>query len=836
MSRKLTTLISAIIIITTMVSCKTIGNKEQVPPDVAFEQNHLVISPNSDGIQDELVVTTSITTENFIRYWQFEVLDNDKNIIYTKGSSISLAELQEKVFLKRESILLPESVSWDGTDSSNKKVADGKYYYRIIVMDNRKQVFSTETLGLSHLYIDTAVPSADFTVDNQIFSPNGDGNKDSVTVSLLIMNDPVEASNDEIKGKDWKVDVLDNQQETVASLVYNDRDGMETALTWDGNSLDGQLVADGFYNVRISTTDRGGNYFETTFENLKVDTVESEVELTAGAGVFSPNGDGVNDTVVVEITVQDDSAIESWMLKIVSNDDSSTVVTTGGQSEIISSYTWDGLDGQGKVAAESVYFADIEVTYTNGNVSKAESPRFAVDVTAPKAEVTITPGVFSPDGNDIRDDVVIEQSASIEKVDWNATITDEDGLMVAEFTWKYAIPFNFTWNGRDDEGNAFNDGTYYYQIECTDLAGNSFTSNRYPVTIYTVKSDVTLTAVDPIFSPNGDDLFETITLSFAADTTVDNEVLDWVLHIKDSSGDIIYSDNEGGSLPAEYTWNGMSNSETVVSDGRYSVDLKVNFELGTTTVSEPVMIRVDTSQPEIELSRDRDIFSPDDDGDADTVTFTVDRLYDDSGIKSWKLVIINPFTDSEFISYTGGSEQVEPITWDGIGGNGNLVESVQEYPVVVYAEDIVGNKVEKELNPVLIDILVIRLGDGRYKIRVSNISFNPNKATMTSNKTNEEILAKISTALKKFPNHKIMIEGYANRFRKGLSSKKAKSLSSERAKVVAAKLVKLGVPSSRISTKGMGFSNPIIPLRDGMSKEEIKEMKINRRVEFYLSK
>jgi len=39
-----------------------------------------------------------------------------------------------------------------------------------------------------------------------------------------------------------------------------------------------------------------------------------------------------------------------------------------------------------------------------------------------------------------------------------------------------------------------------------------------------------------------------------------------------------------------------------------------------------------------------------------------------------------------------------------------------------------------------------------------------------------------------------------------------------------------------METIGKGFENPIIPLRDKITDEERKEMSINRRVEFYLSK
>ena len=147
-----------------------------------------------------------------------------------------------------------------------------------------------------------------------------------------------------------------------------------------------------------------------------------------------------------------------------------------------------------------------------------------------------------------------------------------------------------------------------------------------------------------------------------------------------------------------------------------------------------------------------------------------------------------------------------------------------------------GNVLEKGLNPIQIGILVNKLEDGRYKIRISNIKFKPNKAEMTEDKKNNEILDMLITALKKFQSNKIIIEGYANRYRKGLNETNAKKLSLDRAKTIADELVKRGIDSERINYLGKGFNNPIIPLKDKMTPEERKDMAVNRRVEFYIEK
>ena len=164
------------------------------------------------------------------------------------------------------------------------------------------------------------------------------------------------------------------------------------------------------------------------------------------------------------------------------------------------------------------------------------------------------------------------------------------------------------------------------------------------------------------------------------------------------------------------------------------------------------------------------------------------------------------------------------------------MEWYRKYPVQIISEDLVGNKILKEVSPVLVDILVEKLGDGRYKIRVSSIRFKPNLPVMTDYERNMDILDLLANALKKFPEHKILIEGYANYWRKGLSEKRGYNLSYNRALLVSDELNKRGIEKDRMTVKGRGYENPIIPLRPNMTYEEKLEMGVNRRVEFYLEK
>jgi hypothetical protein len=184
-------------------SCK----KDLTLPDVALNQNYSVISPNRDGIQDKMTIKVKLTTKNYIRYWEMRIVDDDLQPLYVKKSLGDLENLKKKYFLKKENVFIPEQIVWDGKNSSNKVVPDGKYYIQFIVMDNNKNIIDTKTMGLRVIYVDTVKPSAECLVENTIFSPNGDGNKDSAMFSLTIAHDALEEKYPELQEKQWHFDI-----------------------------------------------------------------------------------------------------------------------------------------------------------------------------------------------------------------------------------------------------------------------------------------------------------------------------------------------------------------------------------------------------------------------------------------------------------------------------------------------------------------------------------------------------------------------------------------------------------------------------------------------------
>ena len=97
----------------------------------AFSQTEKIyISPNSDGVQDQLEVPLSITDKRYIQEWQFIVENENNEVVRRIGNKISLPEkltfknFFSRLFSAKKGVDVPNSVIWDGSLDSGEIAPD----------------------------------------------------------------------------------------------------------------------------------------------------------------------------------------------------------------------------------------------------------------------------------------------------------------------------------------------------------------------------------------------------------------------------------------------------------------------------------------------------------------------------------------------------------------------------------------------------------------------------------------------------------------------------------------------------------------------------------------
>ncbi|MBN1695979.1 MAG: OmpA family protein [Spirochaetales bacterium] len=341
-----------------------------------------------------------------------------------------------------------------------------------------------------------------------------------------------------------------------------------------------------------------------------------------------------------------------------------------------------------------------------------------------------------------------------------------------------------------------------------------------------------------VFSPDGDGFMDTI--SFSVDAGPDRLTGGYEFAIIDEYGRRVRK-MEGVigtafAYESALTWNGYDDGGQRASDGGYRAVFTVQSDNGARASAESGIFLLDTSPPVVRLSIVPEIFSPDDDGINDTLSVSA-TISDLSGIADWTIIIERP-GGTRVKTFTGRGPFPGSIEWDGIPDNGEKIESAALYPLYLTVRDEGGNHAVAA-GMIETDILIEKR-EGGNSIVVSNIYFEPYSSDFASGSgeiigKNRAVITRLAEILKRFSSCEIVIEGHSfNEFHRDKKrAEKAERevffpLSKKRADAVKKALVETGIDGSRITTRGKGSSEPLVPYDDEKNSGR------NRRVEIYL--
>ncbi len=118
-----------------------------------------------------------------------------------------------------------------------------------------------------------------------------------------------------------------------------------------------------------------------------MDTEETPVILSVEYDAFSPNADGIRDTIKILPEVKKPDGIESYALVIL-NADATAVRTFTGKGRIPTAMMWDGLSDRGLKVPDGSYQAKLSVRYVNGNEPVSLSKAFLIDTVYPAVKAS----------------------------------------------------------------------------------------------------------------------------------------------------------------------------------------------------------------------------------------------------------------------------------------------------------------------------------------------------------------------------------------------------------------------------------------------------------------
>lgn len=779
------------------------------------------ISPaNADGVQDAVQIPVDLIPDErgVVSGYAIRVVDQTGGTVYQFERAVDasrglVASLLEDLRIRRRpGVAGPELVVWDGKDANGRFVVDGPYRLSIEAWDGKRRSSSLPV----EVIVDNTPPTAELGAEFLLFSPSGDGRRDELPIRQI--------ASEELR---WVGTILNSRGASAAVFSW---DGKPPELfSWNGLDSSMRRAPDGAYRYRLVGRDRAGNEASFELPGIALDTSSIPFFVGLSGRAFSPNGDGVRDVLYMQPVMERLDGTAGWSAAVV---DSAGTVVWRADERAFRRMAWDGKLADGRPAPEGQYWVRMTVEFQNGNAPERLSDPITLDRTPPRAAVAKSHPAFSPDGDGRQDTIRFTVSGATREDEWLAQIETADGKRVRSASWQ-GLPEDFEWDGLDDEGFLAQNGRYVYKLFSIDEAGNEFVARTAAFSLDARPTPAELRLAASGFSPNGDGVKDSLRIDLYL--PVREEMASWSLRIRDAAGRVIRSLEGRDEAPGfdSFVWDGLDDAGVRAPDGMYRAGFQARYLKGNEAAAESSAFVLDASPPALSLAFGPLPFSPDGDGQNDTVDINLTSR-DISAVEDWEIVI----RDREgnfFTSFSGRGAPSSPLRWNGLSRNGELAFSAEDYRVEATARDAYGN-LGRSSAVLPVDILVIREGD-RYRIRLPGIYFAPFSAEFPADKAagNMATLRRLAEVLGRFPGYAIRVEGHAVRINwadraRGEAEEREvlAPLSRARAERVRQLLIGLGIDGARLSSAGLGGTAPFVPHSDFDNRWK------NRRVDFVL--
>lgn len=653
------------------------------------------ISPNNDGVQDELVIPLKINDKRYVQGWSLVIMDENHNVVRTIGNKIALPEkVGFKSFFKqlvtaKSGVQIPESITWNGAMNNGETAPDGKYFYYVSAVDDNGNEGKTKEY---EVIVDTLAPEVELAQPgDKIF---GEGAKSAFKIR---QTGSVEDS--------WVGTFRSADGSVVKTVKWTNAEPAE--FNWYGTDDKEAQLPDGVYSYDITATDRAGNVApKTGITNIIYSADKPATNIYVdGSRYFSPQTDSKSQNITFNLTIPVPDAktgnkLVEWALSI--EDKKGNVVreynqTNSGENPP-DTVIFDGTDSNGKKLPDGEYQASVTAKYLNGYVpAKLTSPVLVLDTEKPAAQITSSDKVFGAGAKDsVKFAIMITPSAGAPVTSWKGEIRSADGsTVVKSYDFGEYPPESVTWNGINDKGEIAEKGQYKFVVFGTDQAGNLGGGETAQfVTFDTTEAQLLLAMSDTAFSPNGNKVKDTITFT---PVTATKDVVSYKFDIKNADGKIVYTVKSDSKLPVNFVWDGKDNDKILSADGFYSAQLAITVANGSTANATTQSFELDTLEPKLSAEIPWTAFAPTGNGNQKNIPVTIK---DSSSEKLWTAEVRNA-KDKTVRKFTWNGLS-EGFVWDGSDESGNICEN-GDYSIIIHSTDDAGNSFSTELKNLALD-------------------------------------------------------------------------------------------------------------------------------------
>lgn len=808
------------------------GNRVVTPPQTitinraglvsTVEVVPLLISPNGDGVKDEVSFRLASGSPEAVERWELKILNSSGKTVHR------FAGVKDP----------PARIPWNGMLESKKPIADGSYQ---VILSEIDKAGNTANTTPQPLEIDSTPPVLESRLEPTLLSPNGDGVQDQGLFHLK--------ADDAHPLETWALKVVNDVGKLVRTITGTPGSKPQPKTPWAGDGDGGQPLLDGVYSYFLEALDIAGNKAATAKLPLRVDRVAPLLTASVDPALFSPNGDGSLDSATFSLSVQDAGPVESWSLTISDSKGKAVRSFTGAPDAVPPKIPWDGRDQDRLPLPDGPYTFVLRAKDIAGNQSATPEQKVVIGATRPRPEVTVDLAAISPNADSFKDSATFTLKApSFNPIkEWAFRIVDKAKLAHRTIQGRGDVPGTLQWSGERDDKRPLPDDDYAFELEVVDVAGNRVTTAPQRIRVDTTKPSLTVGVSPALFSPNGDGVKDEAV--FTPGYKDASPIASWKIIVQDSMKNNVHVFTDTGKLPLSAAWKGRAQDGAKLPDGPYTYLFFAEDEVGNKATTAEQIVRIDNTPPAVTLAADPHLFSPNADGVKDETTFQLDYK-DSSDIQDWKLTVVSA-PDRPSRTFSGLGRPPRNFPWDGRNDRGQANPD-GAHTAVLQVVDEVGNvgrspevkltldtskpliTVTAETEPMEELALPMTVSENAGKDIVislaSEVLFDVGQDVIKADAF--ATLMKANHLVRRYPQRKVRVEGHADNvpinnelFKNNLE------LSRARAKSIMKFLVDKGrIDPVRVTAEGFGADRP------RATNETEDGRRQNRRVEIILVK
>lgn len=174
----------------------------------------------------------------------------------------------------------------------------------------------------------------------------------------------------------WTIEITDAEDKKVRTIQGS---GKFREYFWDGKDEIKTVIEDGKYKLRLVVEPNKGEKVYSNIEDIVIDSTPPEFEIKYSTGKFSPNGDGIDDVLKINVG----GLFTAYKLKIF--DASGKMVKEFIGEPLSKEMVWDGKDDYyEKIVSNGDYTIMAQARDATGNVTVLPVKKITVHVPLPK--------------------------------------------------------------------------------------------------------------------------------------------------------------------------------------------------------------------------------------------------------------------------------------------------------------------------------------------------------------------------------------------------------------------------------------------------------------------